>query len=164
MPYNNTFEYAQKFLPILDEIYQRESLTSILDTANERVRWIGADTANLYTVSMDGLGDYSRNAGFVTGSVTGAWEPYKITQDRGRSFMVDVMDNDETLGMAFGTLTGQFLRNEVVPEIDAYRFAKYAGVSGISQATPADVTVGTTDIPAAIQAAETQDYQICLER
>ena len=50
--------------------------------------------------------------------------------------MVDVMDNDETMGMAFGTLAGQFVRNYVTPEIDAYRFAKYAETSGISAATP----------------------------
>lgn len=155
MPYNNTFTYAQDFLPILDEVYKISSRSSILDTANERVRFIGADTVNLYTTSMDGLGDYSRNAGFVTGSVTGAWEPYKLSQDRGRSFMVDVMDNDETMGMAFGTLTGEFIRTKVTPEIDAYRFAKYAGTSGISQATPADIEIGTTDMPALIQEAET---------
>ena len=155
MPYNNTFTYAQDFLPILDEVYKISSRSSILDTANERVRFIGADTVNLYTTSMDGLGDYSRNAGFVTGSVTGAWEPYKLSQDRGRSFMVDVMDNDETMGMAFGTLTGEFIRTKVTPEIDSYRFAKYSGTSGISQATPADIVIGTTDMSALIQEAET---------
>ena len=140
---------------ILDEVYKASSKTSILDTANERVRFIGSDTVNLYTMSLDGLGNYSRNAGFVTGSVTGGWEPYKLTQDRGRSFMVDVMDNDETMGMAFGTLAGEFIRTQVTPEIDAYRFAKYAGTSGISSGTPADITVGTTDVPSLIQEAET---------
>jgi len=142
-------------VPILDEVYKASSKTSILDTANERVRFIGSDTVNLYTMSLDGLGNYSRNAGFVTGSVTGGWEPYKLTQDRGRSFMVDVMDNDETIGMAFGTLAGEFIRTQVTPEIDAYRFAKYAGTSGISSGTPADITVGTTDVPSLIQEAET---------
>ena len=142
-------------MPILDDVYKASSKTSILDTANERVRFIGSDTVNLYTMSLDGLGNYSRNAGFVTGSVTGGWEPYKLTQDRGRSFMVDVMDNDETMGMAFGTLAGEFIRTQVTPEIDAYRFAKYAGTSGISSGTPADITVGTTDAPSLIQEAET---------
>lgn len=142
-------------MSILDEVYKASSKTSILDTANERVRFIGSDTVNLYTMSLDGLGNYSRNAGFVTGSVTGGWEPYKLTQDRGRSFMVDVMDNDETMGMAFGTLAGEFIRTQVTPEIDAYRFAKYAGTSGISSGTPADITVGTTDVPSLIQEAET---------
>ena len=142
-------------MPILDEVYKASSKTSILDTANERVPFIGSDPVNLYTMSLAGLGNYSRNAGFVTGSVTGGWEPYKLTQDRGRSFMVDVMDNDETMGMAFGTLAGEFIRTQVTPEIDAYRFAKYAGTSGISSGTPADITVGTTDVPSLIQEAET---------
>lgn len=155
MPYNNVFNYAESFLPILDEVYKMGSKTAILDTANDRVRFVGADTVNLYTTSMDGLGDYSRNAGFVTGSITGGWESYKLDQDRGRSFMVDVMDNDETMGMAFGTLAGEFIRTQVTPEIDAYRFAKYAEISGISSATPADITVGTTDVPSLIQTAET---------
>ena len=107
----------------MDEIYKASSRTSILDTANERVRFNNSDTVYLYTMSMDGLADYSRNAGFVTGSITGTWEPYKRTQ--------------------------------VTPEIDAYRFAKYAGTSGISSGTPADITVGTTDVPTLIQEAET---------
>lgn len=29
------------------------------------------------------------------------------------------MDNEETLGMAFGTLAGEFIRTRVSPEIDA---------------------------------------------
>jgi hypothetical protein len=43
----------------------------------------------------------------------------------------------------------------LMSEIDAYRFAKYAGTTGISTADPADITPGTTDLPALIQTAET---------
>ena len=125
-PVGNSIALASRYLPILDEIYKAESKSAILDTAAERVRWEGAKTAYLFATAPVGLGDYSRNAGFVPGDVTGTWEAYQITQDRGRSFMVDVMDNDETLGMAFGTLVGEFERTKVVPELDAYRFAKYA--------------------------------------
>lgn len=77
-----------------------------------------------------------------------------IEQDRGRSFQVDVMDNDETMGMALGALTGEYLRTEVVPELDAYRFAKYASWAGTTQATPVDVVVGTTALPSLIESAE----------
>ena len=38
------------------------------------------------------------------------------------------MDNDETLGMAFGSLMGEFERVHVIPEVDAYRLSKYAGL------------------------------------
>lgn len=142
-------------MPFLDKIYKASSKTSILDTANERIRFNNSDTVYLYTMSMDGLANYSRSAGFVTGSITGTWESYKLTQDRARSFMVDAMDNDATGGMTFGNASSEFIRTHVTPEIDAYRFSKYAGTSGISSGTPADITVGTTDVPSLIQEAET---------
>jgi len=125
-PVGNTIALAEKYLPILDEIYKAGAKSSILDTDAERVRWDGAKKAYLFNTEMVGLAGYDRNAGFVPGDVNTGWEDYEITQDRGRSFMVDTMDNDETLGMAFGTLVGEFERTQVIPEIDAYRFAKYA--------------------------------------
>ena len=129
-PVANSISLATRFLPILDEIYKRGSLTSVLDTANSRVNWIGAQTAKVFKIDVDGLGDYSRNAGFVPGSTDGTWETLTIEQDRGRSFTVDVMDNDETLGMAMASTLGEFERTKVVPEIDAYRFAKYCASAG----------------------------------
>ena len=129
-PVANSISLATKFVPLLDEVYKRNSLSAILDTANERVNWIGAQTAKIYKVDVDGLGNYSRNAGFVPGSTDGTWETLTIEQDRGRSFTVDVMDNDETLGMALSATLGEFERTQVVPEIDAYRFAKISANAG----------------------------------
>ena len=127
-PVSNSIALAQKYLPILDEIYKDGAKTSILDTPEDRVRFIGAKTIQLFNASSVGLGNYSRNAGFQVGDLTQAWESYTLAVDRGRSFMVDVMDDDSTLGMAFASLLGEFERVHVVPEIDAYRLAKYAGL------------------------------------
>ena len=145
-PVGNTIALASKYLPILDEIYKAGSKTAILDTANERVRWDGAKTAYLFHTAPVGLANYSRNAGFVPGDVTGSWEPYTIEQDRGRSFMIDAMDNDETLGMAFGTLVGEFERTQVIPELDAYRFAKYAGGAAAAQVITETLSAGAATI------------------
>lgn len=142
-PVSNSFSYAQKFLPILDEIYKRGSLTSILDTADERVRWTGAKTVNVFKPESDGLGNYNRNAGFVPGSSNPTWEALTIAIDRGRSFTIDTMDNDETVGMAFGSLLGEFERTQVIPEVDAYRFAKLA--AGAATANVVSKTLATTD-------------------
>ena len=152
MAYNNVIALAARYLPILDEIYKASAKTAILETASERVRFIGANTINLYKMTMDGLGDYNRNAGFVDGSTTGVWEPLTLEMDRGRSFQIDVMDNDETVGMAFGALAGEFERVQVAPELDAYRFAKMAGTTGISGAN-ADITA-STNVPDLIAGAE----------
>jgi len=149
----NTIALAQKFLPMLDEVYQANSKTSLLDAT--QVEFVNANTVKVYKTSMDGLGNYSRNGGFTDGDVNGAWETMTLTQDRGRSFQVDSMDDEETIGMAFGTLAGEFIRTKVAPEIDAYTFAKIAGTTGILSAN-ADVTVGTTDVPNLIDTAEMQ--------
>lgn len=150
----NSIALAQKYLPLLDEVYKKESITSILDATGDRVKFDGANTVKIFKTSLQGMGNYSRNSGFVNGDVTATWETHTLSKDRGRSFSVDAMDDEETLGMAFGTLNGEFIRTKVAPEIDAYRFATLASKSGITKATAADITVGTTDVVALIDTAE----------
>ena len=149
----NTIALAQKYLPLLDEVYKASSRTAILDAT--KVDILNGNTIKVFKTSMDGLGNYNRNTGFTNGDVTGTWETMTLSKDRGRSFIVDRMDNEETIGMAFGTLAGEFIRTKVAPEIDAYTFAKIAGTSGILSAN-ADITVGTTDVPSLIDTAEMQ--------
>ena len=148
--YANTIALAQRYLPLLDEVYKYSSRSAILD--NQNVQFVGGNAVKVYKTSMDGLADYSRNGGYVNGAVNGSWETMTLSQDRGRSFQIDRMDNEETLDLAFGTLAGEFVRTKVVPEIDAYTFAALAGASGIQSAN-ADITVGTTDVPGLIDAA-----------
>ena len=120
----NSIGLASRYLPILDEIYKRAAITGVLDTAEERVRFDEQyHTFYLFETEMVGLADYSRNDGFVRGDVTSQWRPYAPQWDRGRQFLVDVLDNDESLNMSFGTLASEFMRTQVVPEVDAVRFA-----------------------------------------
>lgn len=149
----NTIQLVTKFVPIMDEVYKRESVTSILDTANSNVRFIGANQVKVFKFDSDGLANYSRPNGYVAGELSATWEALTLGQDRGRAFQIDVVDNEETLGMTLGSLTSQFIRTEVAPEIDAYRFAKYAGTSNILAATPADLTA-ISDVLAAIDDAD----------
>lgn len=154
MAFNNSIALAEQFLPILDEIYKREALSASLAAANSDVRFLGGNKIELYKMDMDGLGDYSRNGGYVDGAVTGVWEPHTLTVDRGRRFMVDTMDNEESLGLAFGRLTGEFLRTKVIPEMDAYAFAKVCASAPLLQTVSADITPGTTDVLGALDLAE----------
>lgn len=150
----NSIALAQKYLPLLDEVYKASAKAAILDAT--KIDIVGGNTVKVFKTSMDGLGDYSRNDGFVNGDVTGSWETMTLTKDRGRSFQIDRMDNEETLDMAFGTLAGEFIRTKVVPEVDAYTFAKMAGTTGISAGTAADISVGTSNVPTFIEEAERQ--------
>lgn len=151
-PVTNSIALAAKYLPILDEIYTTESRTAILDTASERVQFTGANTVNLFTLETMGMGNYSRNAGFVPGDVNGSWVPYVLETDRGRSYMVDALDNDETLGMAFGALLSTVERQHVIPEVDAFRFAAYASGADSGQVVQATISTGAAAV-AAVDAA-----------
>ena len=143
-----------KYLPILDGIYKKQALTAPLEVNPDNIKFTGANKIELFKMTIDGMGNYSRANGFVHGDVGNTWEEHQLTQDRGRSFVVDSMDNEETMNMLFGKLVGEFFRTKVIPEMDAYRFAKLAGTSGILAATPADITPGTTDVAGLIDAAE----------
>jgi hypothetical protein len=153
----NSIALAKQFVAMLDEVYKVASLTSDLDGAAELVR-AGANANELIIpkLSMSGLGDYSRNSGYVDGDVTLTNETVQCNFDRGRMFTVDNMDNQETANIAFGRLAGEFIRTKVVPELDAFRFAKYAGTTGISKvATGAALSDGAAVI-AALRAAITK--------
>ena len=104
----NNIALAKTFVPILDEIYKLASLTSKLDGAAELARQ-GANANELIVpmLSMQGLGDYSRNDGYVKGDVTMTNETIKCNYDRGRKFYVDALDEQETAKVAFSRLAGE---------------------------------------------------------
>jgi len=80
---------AERYEPILDEIYAYESRSAILDAANSNIKWIGADTVKIPKMTLNGLADYSRSSGFVAGAETLSWETMQLTKDRGVSFTID---------------------------------------------------------------------------
>lgn len=127
----NVIETVQKYLPILDAQYKVESKSAILDTPAEFVRLTKeAKKFKIAKIDVDGLADYSRNGGFTAGNLDLSWEEHAYTIDRGRALQVDALDDMETFGMAFGRLAGEFQRRRVIPELDAYRFAKYYQEAG----------------------------------
>ena len=146
----NSIALAKQFVPLLDETYKLASCTSVLDGAADLARQ-GANANELIIpkMSMQGLADYSRNGGYVSGDVTLTNETVQCNYDRNRMFSVDSMDNLETAGIAFGRLAGEFIRTKVAPELDAFRFATYAGIDGISKVS-AGAALGSGD--AVIQA------------
>jgi len=142
-----------KFMPILDEVYKAASVTARLDSLVRPVEFAGANVVEVFKTSTPGLGTYSKTAGYPTGFVTGAWETLTLACSRGREFSIDRMDDEESLGMAFGTLAGEFIRVSVAPEIDAYRFEAYVAGAGAGN----EITAGTltsSTVLAALDAAK----------
>lgn len=154
----NSIAKFKKYIDKLDTVYQQASATSILDADADTVR-MGATAGEFLIpkISMDGLADYSRSSGYVKGDVTITYETKSCNYDRGRKFSVDAMDNEETAGIAFGKLASEFIRTKVVPEMDAFRFAKYASATGILSAAEATPTAGTAVLTALQIAVNAQD-------
>ena len=150
----NSIAKFKKYVPLLDEVYKNSALTSILDS-DDLLAKAGANANEIIIpkIDMDALGDYDRNSGYTNGDVTMTNETVKFNYERGRMFTVDAMDDEETAGLAYGRLASEFIRTKVAPEGDAFRFATYAGVSGISKvATPATLSTGA-DVISALRAA-----------
>lgn len=154
----NSIELFKKYVPLLDEVYKLSSLTSDLDGAPELARQ-GQNVNEMIIpkIDMNGLADYSRNGGYVNGDVTFTNETVKCNFDRGRMFTVDTLDNMETAMMAFGRLASEFIRVKVVPELDAFRFATLASMSGISTTAGAALSTGANVITALRAAVNQMD-------
>ena len=127
----NNIEKFKKYVPLLDEVYKQTALTSVLDSDSELAQ-AGANANEIIIpkIDMDGLGAYDRNSGYTNGDATLTNETVRFNYERGRMFSIDSMDDEETAGLAYGKLAGEFIRTKVAPEGDAFRFAKYSEKAG----------------------------------
>lgn len=126
----NNIEFAKLMMKQLDQ-HAVHALTSGWMEANAgQVIYNGGDEVKIPTMSTVGLGDYDRDSGFVQGGVTVSYETYKMTQDRGRTFQLDAMDVDESGFVATAANVIKIFQEEnVVPEIDSYRYSKIAAIA-----------------------------------
>ena len=137
----NNIALSKNYIEMLDEVYKKASLTSVLNSDASTVR-MGANANEILVakMQMDGLKNYSRNSGYTSGEVKLEWETKKFNYDRGIKFEVDSMDNEETIELSFGKLGGEFQRTKVAPEADAFTISTLAKAD--SAPTAEDLTTG----------------------
>lgn len=134
----NILEYAKIFQQELDKQVVAQATSGWMEDNAGLVKYNGGNEVKIPVIEMDALGDYDRANGFVEGSVNLTYETKIMTMDRGRTFMLDRMDVDETNFVATAAnVMGEFQRTKVVPEIDAYRYSSIA-----SQVIEKGVAVG----------------------
>lgn len=141
----NTIALTTKFIPLLDLVYKQTAKTSILEAPSALVQQTAdANVIKIAKFALQGLGNYSKTNGFPAGDITLSWETHTFSNDRGRRFGIDRMDNMESFELTSANLVGEFLRTLVIPEVDAYRFSKIAaGASASTTATAADLTTAS---------------------
>lgn len=136
----NLLATATNFQTALDVTAVREATTGWMEANAGQVKYTGGAEVKIPKMSVQGMGDYDRDNGYVQGSVSLSYETRSMTQDRGRKFQLDSMDVDENNFVTTASaVMGEFQRTTVVPEIDAYRLSKIAtlainaSVSGMVQ-------------------------------
>jgi len=137
----NTILYPVEYTQALDLAYKTENLTSFLD--NTQSRWQGK-TFQIKRVAVQGPAAMTRGSEYPSGDVTVAWQTVTPDYDRGRKFTIDALDEAECVGLLTDALF-EYERVWSTPEIDAYRFAKYALKAGrkATEATLSDAAALT---------------------
>lgn len=154
----NTIALAKNYVPLLDEVYQRESVTSDL-TGDPAMARAGANAKEIVypQIAVTGLGDYDRNSGYTQGTVDLRWVSTEYNYDRGAKLSVDSMDNQETYNLAFGMAGAELMRTKVAPEADAFTFATLAGIEGISKGEAKTIADATAFMEELLIAKNTMD-------
>ena len=93
----NSIEFAKSYTGILDEVYQRAAVSRCLNSGGRMVRaGRNAEEILIPKISVTGLGDYTRNVGYKTGSITYEYETHSFGYDRAIRLFADVMDVEES--------------------------------------------------------------------
>lgn len=134
----------------LDKSYKAGAKTSGLDINPAWVR--AADRAGTFyipKVTMPGLGNVVGGV-FPAGDVTQTWDAYTYEFDRGRKIEVETVSKDEAGQVAeIAVLAAEYLRTNVIPELDAIRFSRcYAGAVAASNVVAAAITTSAEAIAA----------------
>ena len=131
---SNSIAYTKNYTSILDAVYQRASVSGCLTSGRRMVRaGRNAKEIMIPKIEVSGLGDYTRNVGYKTGSINYAFETKTFNYDRGIRLMADVMDAEEAGVLdCFVEAGAELQRTQVAPEVDAYTFSKIAGFDGVT--------------------------------
>ena len=92
----NQIAAIKNYTDVLDKVYQKASVSGCLASGGRMVRaGRNAKEIMIPKISVSGLGDYTRNVGYKTGSITFDYETKTFNYDRGIKLLADVMDVEE---------------------------------------------------------------------
>ena len=125
-------------------MYKRAAVSGCLNSPRRMVRaGRNAKEIMIPKIQVTGLGDYTRNQGYKTGSITYEYETKTFNYDRGVRLLADVMDVEESGALdCFVEAGAELQRVQVAPEADAFTFAQIAGHAGV---TPVEADYATAD-------------------
>lgn len=137
----NSIAYRKNYTDVLDRVYQRAACSTVLNSPRRMAR-AGRNAKEIIIpkINVTGLGDYTCNVGYKTGSITFGYETKAFGYDRGIRLLADVMDVEEAGVMnCFVEAGAELQRTQMAPEADAYTFSQIASHEGVA-VTDADLS------------------------
>lgn len=123
----NTIAVAAVFQKKLDEHAVHGQLTGWMDANAGQVIYDGGKEIKIPLLKLKGLANYDKDNGHKQGAITLEYETKPMTQDRGRRFVIDPMDvNESNFVLNASNVMAAFQKDWVIPEVDAYRIATCA--------------------------------------
>ncbi|MBQ9001540.1 MAG: hypothetical protein IJ087_06785 [Eggerthellaceae bacterium] len=149
----NSIAFAKHYIPIIDEVYQQSSVSRVLTSGGRMVRAThNAREIMIPKISVSGLGDYTRDQGYKTGSINLEYQTRQMNYDRGVKITADVMDVAESgIEDCFFEAGAELQRSHVAPEADAFTFAQIAGHAGIGSSVDDFGSATATDVLAKLR-------------
>ena len=150
----NSIACVKNYTSVLDEVYKRASVSSCLNSPRRMAR-AGRNAKEIMVpkIEVTGLGDYTRNVGYKTGSITYGFETKAFNYDRGIRLLADVMDVEEAGVLdCFVSAGSELQRTQVAPEADAFTFAQIAGHAGVTVEAEDMSAAEGADVLAALRA------------
>ena len=144
----NQIAAIKNYTDVLDKVYQKASVSGCLTSGGRMVRaGRNAKEIMIPKISVSGLGDYTRNVGYKTGSITFDYETKTFNYDRGIKLLADVMDVEEAGVLdCFVAAGNELMRTQVAPEADAFTFAEIAGHAGVDSEAKSYADAEAADI------------------
>lgn len=117
--------FQTKIVPGLQKQFVAGSTSAWMEGNAIGVDYRGGKFITMHEMEVDGLGNYDRNLGYPRGAINGSKKQYEMKMDRGREFLIDAADNDETGFLVSGaSVMAEFQASHVIPEVDCFRYAK----------------------------------------
>ena len=154
---SNKIELITKYSEdAFDEVYRAESRIALLDGNMKGMTFVGAKTVKIPKWTGGGMYDYVRanaqtSGNFSNGTANGTgygyqrsdmgyeWETFELAIDRAVQYNVDMFDDEETAKTLVARGTTQVNKQVVIPEMDAYGFAKIASAATLGNHESSDV-------------------------
>ena len=161
----NNIAAIKNYTDVLDKVYRKASVSGCL-TSGGRMARAGRNAKEIMVpkISVSGLGDYTRNVGYKTGSITFDYETKTFNYDRGIKLLADVMDVEEAGVLdCFVAAGSELMRTQVAPEADAFTFAEIASHSGVDTESKSYADAEAADILKDLRAVtnDMDELEVC---